>query len=154
MSTALAKRTYADALDDAQAFRALFPPACYERWEFAGSLRRRRPEVADVEHLIIPNHGDVERGDGLFTVTERVNLLWFHLDALLRGGQVRKHVYGASGHRRPRRPTTHQSTRRRPGNAEGLSPSTCPPATRSGNPRPSPCRSERKVIRMSQKDRQ
>lgn len=99
MSTTSCKRPHAQALEDAEAFKALFPPAFYERWTFAGSLRRRKPEVSDVEHVVIPAWGDVERGDGLFTVSERVNLLFFHLDALVRGGQVSKHIYGATGYR-------------------------------------------------------
>jgi len=99
MSTTTTKRDYATALEDAEAFRALFPPSTYRRWEFAGSLRRQRPEVGDIEHVIEPAVGDVERGDGLFTIKEPTNLLWHHLDALLRGGHVTKHVYGATGFR-------------------------------------------------------
>lgn len=97
MSTATTKRHWRQAVEDAEAFRALFPPACYSRWEFAGSLRRKRPEVGDVEHVILPNFGDIEvHGQlaGLFVSTERVNLLFHHLDALLAKGDVSKHWYG------------------------------------------------------------
>jgi DNA polymerase/3'-5' exonuclease PolX len=92
------RRPLAAAIEDAEAFRALFPAACYERWEVAWSVRRRSAFVGDVEHLVIPAFGDVDRGEGLFALPERVNLLWFHLDALHRKGDVEKHWYG-SGHR-------------------------------------------------------
>lgn len=98
MSTTLSKRPWAQAMEDAEAFRALFPPACYERWEFAGSVRRRKPEVADVEHVVIPTYGSVDTGASLFGVTERVNLLGFHRDALFKAGTVERHWYG-NGHR-------------------------------------------------------
>lgn len=99
MSTTTVKRPWAQAMEDAESFRALFPAACIERWEFAGSLRRRKSEVADIEHVVIPAFGDVPRGDGLFTVQERVNLLWHHLDAMVKAGTVSKHVYGGAGYR-------------------------------------------------------
>jgi hypothetical protein len=94
MSTATIKRSHADALADAEAFRALFPVACYSRWEFAGSLRRGRSEVSDVEHVIIPAIGEIP-GGGLFAEPQRVNLLWHRLDALYSGRQVEKHLYGS-----------------------------------------------------------
>jgi DNA polymerase/3'-5' exonuclease PolX len=99
MSTTLTKRPWAVAMIDADDFRGLFPKSSYERWEIAGSVRRQRPLVGDVEHVVIPVYGEVERGDGLFAVKERVNLLWHRLDALAREGQVSKHVYGWSGYR-------------------------------------------------------
>lgn len=95
MSTTTARRPHAQALADAEAFRALFPPSTYERWEIAGSVRRRKPEVADVEHVVIPRFGDVQTGTGLFALPERTNLLWFHLDSLMRGmAGLEKHWYG------------------------------------------------------------
>jgi DNA polymerase/3'-5' exonuclease PolX len=87
------RRPLEQAIADAEAFRALFPPASYLRWEIAGSIRRRAVTVADVDHIVEPAFGDVEVGGGLFAQTERVNLLWFHLDALTRGAEVRKHLY-------------------------------------------------------------
>src|SRR5438046_1202156 len=99
MSSTGEKRPHADALADAHALRDLFPPKCYERWEFAGSLRRRAAEVGDVEHCIIPRWGEANGGN-LFGVAEPVNLLWLHLDALLKGHAIDKHLYGdASGYR-------------------------------------------------------
>ncbi len=59
MSTTSEKRDLASALADAQGFRDLFPPASYERWEFAGSVRRKRLSVGDVEHVVIPAFADI-----------------------------------------------------------------------------------------------
>jgi DNA polymerase/3'-5' exonuclease PolX len=84
------KRRHADALADAQAFSRLFWLAAYERWSFAGSLRRECPEVGDVEHVVMANTGPAETG-ALFT--EHVNLLWHRLDQLVREGTVLKHLY-------------------------------------------------------------
>jgi DNA polymerase/3'-5' exonuclease PolX len=99
MSTTLAKRTHREASEDAFAFQAMFPPETYKRWLFAGSLRRGRPEVGDVEHVIEPAFGEVEIGGGLFPKRERVNLFASHLDALVAGQTVTKHIYGATGFR-------------------------------------------------------
>ena len=52
MSTTTTRIPLADALKEAEAFRALFD-GCFERWEFAGSLRRQKPTVGDIEHIII-----------------------------------------------------------------------------------------------------
>jgi DNA polymerase/3'-5' exonuclease PolX len=93
MSTSTTKRPHAVALADAESLRSLFPPTTYARWEFAGSVRRGKPEVSDVEHVVIPNFGDMP-GGGLFA--DRVNLLFHRLDELERKGTVTKHVYGNS----------------------------------------------------------
>lgn len=96
MSTATAKRLFADALEDAEAFRAMFPTTCYQRWEFAGSLRRGRSEVGDVEHVVIPEFGDV-KGGGLFGDPKRVNLLWDSLDRIVQAApDIGKHLYGST----------------------------------------------------------
>lgn len=97
MSTTAIKRTWREAMADAIAFRDLFPSTCYERWEVAGSLRRRVAEVGDVEHVVIPRVG--QQRDGLFGEPKPVNLLWHHLDAMLHGGAVSKHLYGTAGTR-------------------------------------------------------
>lgn len=89
MSTAI-KRTLAEAIDDAKAFRDFFPRSTYDVWEFAGSVRRCREKVGDVEHVIVPKFGEVKVG--LFATTQ--NLLWIHLDALVRDGVLAKHDYG------------------------------------------------------------
>lgn len=94
MSTSI-KRTYHRALHDAEAFRALFAPACYARWEIAGSLRRRKPEVGDVEHVIVPAFGTIP-GDGLFAEPRQVNLLWQRLDDMVKAGTLTRHVYASA----------------------------------------------------------
>lgn len=53
MSAAVTRIPLSDALAEAQTFRALFEGA-FERWEFAGSLRRRTADVGDIEHVAIP----------------------------------------------------------------------------------------------------
>lgn len=99
MSTTSTKRPHAAAKADAAEFYRLFPAACFARWSAAGSLRRRCPEVGDVEHVVIPAFGELAVGGTLFAQTQRVNLLWHHLDALVSGGVVTKHLYGATGYR-------------------------------------------------------
>ena len=94
MSSSTDKRPLAQARADAEAFRDHFPKECYERWEIAGSIRRGKPEVADVEHVVIPRFGEVDSGSGLFAQKERTNLLFHHLDAMVRGAIVSKHWYG------------------------------------------------------------
>jgi hypothetical protein len=92
------RRPWQQALADGEAFRELFPPACYERWEIAGSVRRRSPGGAkDVEHVVIPRFGDVPDGDSLFAATVRVNLLWYQLDAMVKADRVSKHLYTSHG---------------------------------------------------------
>ncbi len=98
MASTTTKRTWAQAMADAEAFKAMFPPASYQRWEFGGSLRRRRPEVSDIEHVILPAFGDVP-GNNLFGQPERRNLLFYFLDELEAAGNVSKHWYGDTGHR-------------------------------------------------------
>lgn len=53
MSTAATRIPLADALVEAQTFRALFD-GMFERWEFAGSVRRRTTDIGDIEHVAIP----------------------------------------------------------------------------------------------------
>jgi DNA polymerase/3'-5' exonuclease PolX len=95
MSIVAEKATYRRALEVAEGFRALFPATAYERWEFAGSIRRRRPECGDVDHVIIPRFGEVSvGGGGLFDEKKTVNLVMHRLDELVTAGQVKKHIYG------------------------------------------------------------
>lgn len=91
MSTGI-KRSLPEARRDAEAFRALFAD-CYERWEIAGSVRRRKVEVGDVEHVVIPRHGDIVESVGMFDATRRGNLLLHRRDELLRNGLIRQHLY-------------------------------------------------------------
>lgn len=83
----------ADAEQRITIFRAMFPPELYERWELAGSYRRGKPDMKDIEHVIIPRFGAVVHGlfgDG---GGQDVNLLWAHLDTLVATGIVQKAVY-------------------------------------------------------------
>src|SRR4051812_21980543 len=94
MSTTLIKRSFPQAISDAEAFRDLFPSQCYSRWEVAGSTRRKAFEVGDVEHVVIPNYGEIDRGGSLlFPQMDLVNLLWFHLEAIEKGEHVEKAIY-------------------------------------------------------------
>jgi hypothetical protein len=93
MSTTATKRPLASALADAEAFRRIFPSAVYGRWEVAGSIRRGRSEVGDVEHLVIPRIGDLADPGDLFGETQPTNLLWHQLDAMVTVGHVQPHVY-------------------------------------------------------------
>ena len=103
MSTTLSRRPLRKATEDAEAFRALFPASTYERWEIAGSIRRGRPEVGDVEHVIVPRFGAIQITLGLFAESQTVNLLWHHLDGLVRAGTVapRPTSWAASSSRPP-----------------------------------------------------
>lgn len=87
------KRPHAQALRDAEAFRDLFT-GCAERWEIAGSVRRRKPDVADVEHVVIPAVVEIEVGTGLFSERKLVSALWRRLDELVAAGRLAKHWYG------------------------------------------------------------
>lgn len=94
MSTGI-KRPLKTAQADAVAFQAMFA-GCYERFEIAGSIRRKKSECGDCECCIIPRF-ETKIGGGLFA--EPVNLLWERLDALVAGGKLVKHMYGTTGFR-------------------------------------------------------
>lgn len=87
------KRPYMQAMEDALAFRAMFRPACYERWEFAGSIRRGKPEVGDIEHVIIPRWEDRPDPLSMFGLTVPTNLLWLRLEELVSAGTLARHQY-------------------------------------------------------------
>lgn len=93
MSTALAKKSLALAVNDAQAFRALFPFTAYKEWTIAGSVRRGEKFVGDVEHVVVPT---ITTSAGLFpgAAVEQVNELWAALDNMVQMGTVRKAQYG------------------------------------------------------------
>lgn len=56
MSTTIARRGLPEATRDAWDFQTYFA-GLYDEWEVAGSVRRRRLEVGDVEHVVIPRDG-------------------------------------------------------------------------------------------------
>jgi DNA polymerase/3'-5' exonuclease PolX len=88
MSTTDTKRPLAKALADAEAFRDLF--SGYRRWEIAGSVRRGKAEVSDVEHVLIDSD---------------LHHVWDQLDAMVGSdlfpgnGAVTKAVYPNGTHR-------------------------------------------------------
>lgn len=88
------KRLRAEALKDAEEFRALFSADSYQKWEFAGSIRRGKPEVGDVEHVIIPKF--INKPTGLFGGAgdvEIVNAVWEQLPGLIASGLLSRHQY-------------------------------------------------------------
>lgn len=91
------RRPHGQAFQDAQDFRDLLTGG-FERWTIAGSVRRMKPYVGDVEHVVVPAFS--ERPVGLFGgAVEHVNILWDKLDRLVEAGQAEKAVYGETGHR-------------------------------------------------------
>lgn len=70
MSTTAERRSLSHAITDAIAFRDRFK-GHYERWEFAGSIRRRAETIGDVEHVVIGANlfarlDELVAGEGLF----------------------------------------------------------------------------------------
>lgn len=90
MSTTETRRALGAAKADAEAFRELFS-GCFDRWEVAGSVRRGRPEVGDIEHVVISRFGPV-MGEGQLIVRPG-HLLWERMDRLVAEGVLRKAVY-------------------------------------------------------------
>ena len=86
------KRPYAEALANAEKFRDLFMPMFAEAWTIAGSIRRHRPMVGDVEHVVIPKFGEAVPLGSMFP--ERCNLLWHRMEELVHNGPLTKAVYG------------------------------------------------------------
>jgi DNA polymerase/3'-5' exonuclease PolX len=97
MSTTTTKRTYAHAMRDALTMRDLFERDAWIKWDFAGSLRRGKPDVGDIDHVVLPRFGDLPNAS-LFAEGQ-TNLLFARLDELLAQGEISKHVYryGESG---------------------------------------------------------
>lgn len=79
------------ARETARALVAALGDTC-ERIEIAGSIRRGKPEVGDIEIVAIPRYDDVEIGGQLDLFapprTARVNLLTARLDTLLEAGTL------------------------------------------------------------------
>lgn len=86
----------ADATSEAEAFRAMFD-GCHQRWEVAGSVRRRKPEVGDIEHVVIPRFGVVRMAGEMFPTDG--SLMLARLDALVEAGTLTKSVYPNGSHR-------------------------------------------------------
>lgn len=84
---------YQDALNVAVLLKTMLAPVC-ERIEIAGSLRREKPYVGDVELLFVPRVG--ERKVDMFA-TERADLADETINSLVRGGllAMRPNVNGS-----------------------------------------------------------
>jgi DNA polymerase/3'-5' exonuclease PolX len=88
-----ARRPLAQALDIIAEFEKLIDTAATcDRWEVAGSVRRRRTDVGDVDIVAIPRTGPVDVSDGMFPEIKTVNLLWHTLDAMLAAGKIAKAI--------------------------------------------------------------
>lgn len=87
------KRTLADAVRAAAEFRSMFDDT-FDRWEVVGSVRRGRPAITDIDHVVIPRAGSVAQ-DTIFGPGESqtVNLLWQQADQLADLGMIDRAVY-------------------------------------------------------------
>lgn len=87
------KFPHAAALAVAEELQAMLAPACH-RIAIAGSLRRLKPEVGDIELLFVPRHS--ERPDGLFD-TKTVDVCGEVVENLVRQGvlAMRPNVNGS-----------------------------------------------------------
>lgn len=100
MSTTTERVPLARAQDQIVRLQALFPVGTFACWHVAGSVRRERPEVGDVEHVVIPAMAEVPVAAeaGLFpgapAPTETVNLFWRRVDELVGARTLTKAVYG------------------------------------------------------------
>lgn len=88
MSTG-ARLPFKKAEQVARALVAELAPAC-ERIEIAGSLRRRRPDIGDIELVAVPRMVDGQRVD-LFAPLPKVSALDEVLAGLERAGRVVDH---------------------------------------------------------------
>ena len=79
--SATVKRPYADALTIAQQLLAALEPGC-TRSIIAGSLRRRKPEIGDIEIVALPKLEPVSDMFGDVVLGQEVNLLDVALAAL------------------------------------------------------------------------
>ncbi len=92
----------ADARKIAEDFARLFD-GTWDKWVIAGSVRRQKPDVGDIEHVCIPKleavRVPVKGTESLFggppeTRVEVVNRLWQRADELLLCGEIAKALYG------------------------------------------------------------
>lgn len=89
------KRQFSEIEPIARELQSLLRPACH-RIEIAGSIRRHRPEVGDIELVAIPRIETVEVPvfESLFSSVkvETVNLLWRALEGL--GDKIERLKWG------------------------------------------------------------
>lgn len=92
------RRQLDSARRDAEAFRDLFS-GCFDQWTIAGSIRRKKPDVGDVEHVVIPKMRKLT--SGLFGEPSEQNALLVRLDEEVEAlsGPIAKAVYPDMRHR-------------------------------------------------------
>ena len=91
MSTAATRIPLPQAVAEAERFRALFD-GTYDRWEFAGSIRRKKPDIGDIEHVVIPRRDERESGD-LYGSMELFNTLRARAEDLISTRRLALHNY-------------------------------------------------------------
>lgn len=91
MSTGM-RMSFDNAVIKAADFLNLIKPelTC-ERFEWAGSLRRKRADVGDFDAVAIPKIMELPTDD-MFGTPKPTNLLWHRIDDLVRLGTVARHV--------------------------------------------------------------
>jgi len=92
MSATLETRSLAAARADAEALRARCGMFA-ERWEIAGSVRRGKREVGDVEHVVIPQMVRAPKPGSLFGEQVELNCLNDAVDTLLALGEIERAIY-------------------------------------------------------------
>ena len=92
MSTGAVKLSAEEGAIAARRFADLFPRDAFRAWVVAGSVRRRLPEVGDIEHVIVPATAPGPAA-GLFGDTTEVNQVWSRLDEFLAAGTLEKAIY-------------------------------------------------------------
>lgn len=86
------KLSLAQAVDNAIAFQRLFSAGAegslYELWMICGSVRRKRPFIGDIDHVVIPRFAEAPVAGSMFSESEMTNLLWRRCDELLAAGTI------------------------------------------------------------------
>lgn len=90
MSITATKMMPIHATRAAEAFKELFGRDTFERWTFAGSLRRLKSEIGDIEYVVMPRVGEAVPDGAMFP--ERTNLVNARLDELLAEGAIEKQI--------------------------------------------------------------
>lgn len=93
MSTTRTRIPLKTAIAEAEHFRALFDGCC-DLWHFAGSIRRKKESIGDIEHVVIPRREERECGD-LYGSHELVNLVRGRAEDLLSTHKCTLHNYSA-----------------------------------------------------------
>jgi DNA polymerase/3'-5' exonuclease PolX len=81
------RRPLEEAERAAEAFRDLFPRDTYRHWTVAGSVRRRKEWVSDIEHVVVPAM-EPPRQASMFGDGEPTNKLWQWLEHVVMQGRT------------------------------------------------------------------